>query len=630
MLPARGRFFLSMALTLAATLLTNAIALALQELTVRIKAEAPTPVSAAPATSSSLFALIPQSLSWFALFLVALVIVNGILRYLSTFLHTSSGNEIVRGLELSLHDRILRLGPDFHRATNVGETSTVVMNFSTGAQQMIFGIFEAVIVEPFGFVISVSIIVQKLSEASSVPAFVKLGLVAGILVFPLVGVILSGRLQRNSAALGKSYMRNQQEFLNSAMHPLEVQAMGAESQRSSSFGASLATQLAIQSRMARLTTLQRVFDSSAPILLQALFIAAVVSNPGKNGRIDPEVIGSIIIFIMLIPNAVQPVQSLVSIFQACKVNWPMVSRVFDFLEAEPGIFDCPDALPFPEPGSAISVKNLSFMYEEGGRAVYDNFSHIFQSGRKTAIAARLGMGKSTMMHILLRFYNQQEGSIEIDGVDIRRIRIRELRKYIVRVSQFPLFISDTVRANFLLANAESTDEEIIAACRKTGFWEGTLVPKAAGSGAGNPLDLSFEREEGGDWTGGERKVLAVTRALMLRPRILLLDEPTSGVDAFKAREIAELLKGESFHGITMIVVDHNPEFLEEICDEIVCVDEGKIVDVGTPTELMGYDSFFRRLKLSFTDEVESPRGESEARRESGFHERIDICRERVV
>ncbi len=135
--------------------------------------------------------------------------------------------------------------------------------------------------------------------------------------------------------------------------------------------------------------------------------------------------------------------------------------------------------------------------------------------------------------------------------------LRSLRCQVAKVSQFPLFIADTIRANFKLSNVDSSDAELEEVCRRTGLWE--VLENAAGPEV-YPLDYVLPRTSGEGLSGGQRRLLAVTRALLLHPAILLLDEPTTGIDALGVAQLAPVLR-EACQGLTVLLVDHDMEFI---------------------------------------------------------------------
>jgi ABC-type multidrug transport system fused ATPase/permease subunit len=163
-----------------------------------------------------------------------------------------------------------------------------------------------------------------------------------------------------------------------------------------------------------------------------------------------------------------------------------------------------------------------------------------------------------------------------------------LRETVAVVSQFPLFIADTVRANFQLVRDSATDAEIETAARSAGLWP--ALEKLSDS----PLDVVVPRTSGQGLSGGERRRLAVARVLLLRPKVLLLDEPTTGVDPMSIGTLLDTLR-IACKGMTVVMVEHNLDVVSSLADQVCCMENGKFSDVGTPDELAGRPSLFKDL-----------------------------------
>ena len=192
---------------------------------------------------------------------------------------------------------------------------------------------------------------------------------------------------------------------------------------------------------------------------------------------------------------------------------------------------------------------------------------------------------------MARLQDPQGGRIFIDGQDISRVTLATLRRHVVKVSQFPLFVGDTIRANLKLAKAEATDAELEEVCRRTGLWQ--VLEKAAGPDI-YPLDYHLPKASSEGLHGAQRRLLAVTRAFLLHPTILLLDEPTTGIDDIGRAQLAAILR-EICQGLTVILVDHDVAFISQFADYICCLEQGKFTDVGSPAELACRPGLFRDL-----------------------------------
>jgi ATP-binding cassette, subfamily B, bacterial len=249
------------------------------------------------------------------------------------------------------------------------------------------------------------------------------------------------------------------------------------------------------------------------------------------------------------------------------------------------------------------VENLTFAYTPDGQKILDDLSYAFAPSQVTAIVARAGMGKSTLLNLVARLRDPQAGRILVDGQDISGVTLASLRRQVAKVSQFPLFVADTIRTNLKLANDQASDRELEEVCRRTGFWE--VLENAAGPHT-HPLDYLLPRASSEGLSGGQRRLLAVTRAFLLHPAILLLDEPTTGIDAIGRSQVASVLR-EACRGLTVLLVDHDMEFISHFADWICCLEHGKFAEVGTPAELAGRPGLFRDLlEASQEDHPEPP------------------------
>jgi ATP-binding cassette subfamily B protein len=234
---------------------------------------------------------------------------------------------------------------------------------------------------------------------------------------------------------------------------------------------------------------------------------------------------------------------------------------------------------------------VTFAYNPATPPVVRDLSHIFADGKISAIIARSGAGKSTILNLIARQYRPQTGTVRLGGEDIANVTTESLRGAVVKISQFPVFLADTVRANFRLAKADATDAEIEEVCRRTGLWP-ILVNAAAG---GSPLDTVLPRKLETIISGGQQKLFAVTRGLLRKPRVLLIDEPTTGIDNIGIAELSKFLR-PACQGVTAIVVDHKMSFVGPFADTICCMEEGRFTDVGTAAELDRPGTLYHQLK----------------------------------
>ena len=379
------------------------------------------------------------------------------------------------------------------------------------------------------------------------------------------------------------------EFSNSAALPLEAQLMGAGPQRSQVFGYRVKNFIRYTIAAFLRNEIVFQFQANTPVILQAVFLIYGVFYALKSG--NPAAPGAILGIYFFVPQAVTPLQDLIQFYTGLQTSWPQVEKVVEILEMEPEVQEKPGAVVLVPQGGALAVEHLDFSYTPGGPKILDDLSYSFTPGKVTAIVARPGMGKTTLLNLIARLQDPRGGRIFIDGQDISRVTLATLRRHVVKVSQFPLFVADTIRANLKLAKAEATDAELEEACRRTGLWQ--VLEKAVGPD-NYPLDYYLPKASSEGLSGGQRRLLAVTRAFLLHPTILLLDEPTTGIDAIGRAEVAVVLR-EICQGLTVLLVDDDLAFICQSADWICCLEQGKFAEVGSPGELACRPGIFRDL-----------------------------------
>jgi ABC-type multidrug transport system fused ATPase/permease subunit len=246
------------------------------------------------------------------------------------------------------------------------------------------------------------------------------------------------------------------------------------------------------------------------------------------------------------------------------------------LDAKPAIQA--GSLPAPTVAPDIILKNLTYRIAAGQAPIVTDLSHVFPVGSISALIGRSGSGKSTLLNLIAGLRPPSSGCVLLGDTRVDAILPSALRRTIIVVSQFPLFIADSVRANFQLGKENATDPEIEATARATGLWP-ILMRHAPES----PLDMRLG-PGGQGLSGGERRLFAITRGLLSKPMLLLLDEPTTGIDAIGVGLLQTCLK-TACQGITVIMVDHNLDFVRGIADCVCCLEGGQFTSIGTPAVL---------------------------------------------
>ncbi|HEY8490401.1 MAG TPA: ABC transporter ATP-binding protein [Dehalococcoidia bacterium] len=285
--------------------------------------------------------------------------------------------------------------------------------------------------------------------------------------------------------------------------------------------------------------------------------------------------GQFVAFFLLLNMLIWPVQSLGELVAQGQRAATAAGRVWNVLREEPTIRERPHARPLPRGRGEIRFEDVWFSYQPG-RPILRGFSLQVPAGTSVALVGPTGSGKSTVARLLPRFYDVDGGRILIDGADIRDLRLRELRRNVGLVFEDTFLFSDTIRNNIAYGRLDATDREIEEAARLAQAAEFIeRLPDGYDTVVG---------EQGHSLSGGQRQRIAIARALLMQPRVLILDDATSSVDARMEEEIRGALR-EVMRERTTIIISHRLSTIA-LADQVVLIDEGRVVDTGTHAELM--------------------------------------------
>jgi ATP-binding cassette subfamily B protein/subfamily B ATP-binding cassette protein MsbA len=302
-------------------------------------------------------------------------------------------------------------------------------------------------------------------------------------------------------------------------------------------------------------------------------------------------IGELIVLLTYIVSVYQPLEQVSGTIGTVHEQLVQFNASLKILDTEPEVTEKPDAVDLGRARGWVSAEDVSFNYPTRKETLAD-ISFVAQPGERVAIVGHTGAGKSTLMSLLIRFYDPKGGSIAIDGVDLRDLRLDSLRNQISVVLQDPLLFSGTITENIGYGKLDATDEEIEAAARAANahdFIE--ALPKGYETVLG---------ERGAHISGGERQRISVARAFLKDAPILILDEPTSSIDSKTEAVILDALD-DLMEGRTSFMIAHRLSTVRH-ADQILVLDKGRIVERGSHDELVAKDGVYHQLYLAQTRE----------------------------
>jgi len=511
-------------------------------------------------------------LGWSVLALLGMTIIKGVLNYFVGLLTETASQNVAFDLRNDIQRKLTQLSFSFHDQSETGELlSRAVQDvervrFLTGRATL--RILEGVLL------LLITAIVLLVMDF-------KLGLLILLTMPPLVFQAirfgsrfrpLSLQVQKQLAALTTAVEQN---LRGSRV----VKAYAQEQAEIERFSETNNTWFLLSNRAARLQAL------NVPLLfLIANLGMAVIILYGGTQYIDGSItMGTIVAFVSYVGNLIEPVRRLGLIIPSVAIAGAASERIFDVLDTTSEVRDEPGAKPVKNIKGRVRFDNVSFHY--GRNQILKNISFDVQPGQKVALLGLTGSGKTSIINLIPRFYDPSSGRILVDEMDIRSMTIKSLRCQIGIVLQETTLFASTIRENIAFGNEKATDEEVIAAASAAQAHDFIMQ-----TSQGYQTRVG---ERGVTLSGGQKQRIAIARALLLNPRILILDDATASVDTATEQLIQQALT-RLIEGRTTFVIAHRLSTVRN-ADLILVLDAGMITARGTHEELLENSSTYRAI-----------------------------------
>ncbi|MDR1890612.1 MAG: ABC transporter ATP-binding protein/permease [Puniceicoccales bacterium] len=489
------------------------------------------------------------------------------------------GQKILQGLRVMIFDKIQRLPLEYFKKTEPGALITRSLGDTAILQETIISVSQEVVKQPIALLGAIGALIFLCYKHSNVIILLIFFLAVALVVFPIKAI---GKKMREKAM---GLQQTTEGITTKLAHNLsavqEIRAFAMEESEVSFYR----------------SMCDGVMHSVMKSLKYSILVSPLIEVIASIGvgfamffsyktQIQPAVFIALTGALYL---SYEPIKKIAELNNRLKSGSASLSRIEDLLNVPEKIYDPVDPVQVDRLIGNITFDNVSFSYGESGKALGDVIANL-EHGKTYALVGSSGAGKTTMANLILRFYDVTTGAIQIDGIDIRHMKLKDLRKNISYVPQSPTLINGTMCDNIKWSNPSASFEQVIEASKKA-YAHGFILNLE------NGYD-TMVGEGGARLSGGQKQRIAIARAFLRDAPILILDEATSALDANSEREvhigIENLTKNR-----TTILISHRFTMMS-IVDMVFVLEQGKIVEVGSPKELLGqknsiYYSLYQKM-----------------------------------
>lgn len=507
--------------------------------------------------------------------IISIFLLKNLFNYLALFFATFLRNGVLRDLRDAMYKKVIELPLAFYSEKRKGDVIARMSSDVNEVQTSYLSILELIVKEPLTIIFSIAIMVG-ISPKLTLFVFVFI---------PVSGFIISkiGKSLKNKSGRAQIEQGTFLSIIEETLGGLKViKSFTSEGYFSNKFRNSTDKHYSLSNKILNRQNLASPLSEFMGILV----IAILLWYGGHMVLVEGSLKGAAFIGYMgLAYNILTPAKAISKASYDIKKGNAAADRLMEILEQENPITSKPKAIEKHTFDSNISIENISFGYEQEN--VLKNFSLNVSKGQTIALVGQSGSGKSTIANLLTRFYDVQEGSIKIDGIDIRDYKIQSLRSMLGLVTQDSILFNDSIKNNVSLGKPDATDDEIIDALKIANAYEFVKnLPQGIDTNIG---------DSGNKLSGGQKQRLSIARAVLKNPPIMILDEATSALDTESERLVQEALEN-MMQNRTSVVIAHRLSTVQK-ADKIVVMQKGQIVEQGTHDELIERNGTYKKLVM---------------------------------
>lgn len=520
----------------------------------------------------------------FALMLVIALVISTFLfknlfNYLASNHLTQIKNGVLRDLRNTMYNKIIELPVSYYSEKRKGDIMARMLGDVYEVQNSFFSILELIVKEPMTIIFT---IVAMFAISMKLTLFV-------FIFIPISGFVIS-RIGKSLKSKSEKVQYENGFLISIVEESLSglkiVKSYNAEHNFKQKFKDSVTRILTLSNSIGRKNNLASPMSEFMGIIVIAILLwyggNMVLVEKLANGKalLDG---AEFLSYMGLAYNILTPAKAISKASYQVKSGLAAAQRVFEVLEVENTIINKHDAIDKTSFEDKIEIKNINFKYEDEN--VLKHFSITVPKGKTVALVGQSGSGKSTIANLLTRFYDVQEGTVSIDGINIKDMTMYSLRNMIGLVTQDSILFNDSIKANIALGKLDATDEEIIEALKIANAYEFVKdLPEGIYSNVG---------DSGNKLSGGQKQRLSIARAVLKNPPIMILDEATSALDTESERLVQQALEN-MMKNRTSIVIAHRLSTIQK-ADLIVVMQKGEIVEQGTHDQLLTKNGMYSKL-----------------------------------